>query len=220
MLHVLQKADKQTMFNYMIKSDQDLEKLEGSDEHEDKVTRSNRQDGSDSNKEVMADSGVVEEGSDEKSIKNTPGEGVPVTKKLAESDNTDTLKTTDNSTQAENKEQTRQGLVTESGPKTSESKEHEQNGEGSGDIVKETMVFETVVERVRREWEARGITVDQYEDVYKAVVANFSTQQVPTSLKQVGYVVSLISFLFALSTFLFVLALPCLSYSSVKVHHI
>lgn len=187
MLYVLHKADKQTMFNYMIKSDQDLKVLECRDEHEDKVTQSNRQDNSDSNKVVVADSEIVEERDDEKNIKNRPHEEVPVTEEQVESDTTDTPQTTDNSTQAEeNKEQRSE---TESGPIASKSKQLEQNGKGNCGVVKEIAVFETVVERVKREWEARGITEDQYNDIYKTVVANFSTQQVPTSLKQVGHVV-------------------------------
>ncbi|KAK4309952.1 hypothetical protein Pmani_018450 [Petrolisthes manimaculis] len=192
LLHVLRKADKQTIFSYLIKSDQDIEEVENYEEHKDKLSKRKKQDGTGSHGAARA-SGKDERSNEKKSTDNKPWELGETEKQ--QSDNTQTPQTTNTTPQQQVEENEgengHQGMTTENSPKTDEAIPCEINGEcGGGDVLEAAEELETVVERVRREWKARGITQDQHNDIYKAVTANFSTQQLPTSLKQLWLMVS------------------------------
>nr|XP_053639247.1 gem-associated protein 5-like isoform X1 [Cherax quadricarinatus]XP_053639248.1 gem-associated protein 5-like isoform X1 [Cherax quadricarinatus] len=47
-----------------------------------------------------------------------------------------------------------------------------------------------LLERIEEEWLAQGITREQYPQLYETITLNFSTQQIPTSVKQLWFLVS------------------------------
>ncbi|KAK3851599.1 hypothetical protein Pcinc_041767 [Petrolisthes cinctipes] len=191
LLHVLRKADKQTIFSYLIESDQDIEEVENREEHKDKLSKMKKQDGTGSYGVAMADargSGKDERSNDnKKSTDNKPCELGETEKQQG-----DSTQTPQQQVEKNEGENGHQGIVKENSPGTDDAKPCERNGEGGGSSILEAAAeeLETVVERVRREWKAQGITQDQHDDIYKAVTANFSTQQLPTSLKQLWLMVS------------------------------
>ncbi|XP_045601247.2 gem-associated protein 5 isoform X1 [Procambarus clarkii] len=74
----------------------------------------------------------------------------------------------------------------------------EKNGicaNGNGEVVTENECcvseeWVPLLERIEEAWLAQGITQDQYPQLYEAVTLNFSTQQMPTSVKQLWFLVA------------------------------
>ena len=47
-----------------------------------------------------------------------------------------------------------------------------------------------LVEEVKRQWEAKGFSQTQYKDLYQHIVTHFTTQQTPSSVKQLWFLVA------------------------------